>query len=34
LAAIMSKRGHDMVTAAVWKSASTERQRFSVLNLG
>jgi len=33
LAAVMSKRDRNMVTAPVWKWASTERQRFCVLHL-
>jgi hypothetical protein len=33
LAAVLSKIDHDMVTAPVWKWASTERQRFCVLHL-
>jgi hypothetical protein len=33
LAAFMGKREGDMVTALVWKGASTERQRFCVLHL-
>ena len=33
LAAIMSKWDRNMVTAPVWKWASTERQQFSVLHL-
>jgi hypothetical protein len=33
IAAVMSKRHHDMVISPVWKWASTERQRISVLHL-
>jgi len=33
LAAVLCKCDHDMVTAPVWKWASTERQRFCVLHL-
>jgi len=33
LAAVMSKRDRNMVTAPVWKWASTQRQRFCVLHL-
>jgi len=33
LAAVMSKRDHNMVTAPVWKWASTECQRFCVFHL-